>query len=300
MSQQLYFLSGVYYPGALPILQPVLPVAVPQIPPNPLQGLLTFAGQNYPIPPRQISNPSALPPVPLERTTLIAHNTFWGVAQQSHFSYFAPPAPPMPYLPALPEQPVAAAAPASRKRPHPTDLHPREVAAAPVNQEKINPERMTTPAMSMDIEQMLKTRIYEGIALMEQLKFSESIQSFRQTFSLVPGICFAFHFIAGCQQVVNKIRPEILKHVKSALAINPNDPDSLLLKGLCYINPGQYQKAQKAFTAIVKNNPVDPMAKILLHEVSLMNRRIVRDSSVKRRMAISVLLNDDDTVEEKV
>jgi hypothetical protein len=207
--------------------------------------------------------------------------------------------------PALPPQPPAAALPASRKRLNPTAPPPREVAPARVKQKKVDskPEKpMATPAMRQDREQMIRMRIYEGMSLMEQHKFPESMHFFRHIFSLEtePSPSFVFQFMAASQQMVDKIRPQILKYVESALALNPNDPSSLILNGLCHISPGQYQIAEKIFRFVAVNNPADSMAKTLLTEVSLMNRRgesmplevaAPQIASVKSRMAISVLLN---------
>jgi tetratricopeptide (TPR) repeat protein len=142
--------------------------------------------------------------------------------------------------------------------------------------------------------------MHEGTTLLKQQKYLESIECFRKGFFIDPTAHFMFYLLTACQGVLKEIRPEILRYVGNALSRNPKDMNALFLKGLCYIEPGKYHIALTCFDSILMTSPNDQMISVLNHEVYKMHNRdtkppeaedTVQKASVKRRMAVSTLLN---------
>ncbi len=267
MSYRIFF-----YPGTS--LNQVIAAAAP-LPAHPVQQYIPVFPQFNPPVPLALMTPQVVHQVISERTTQIAQSTFWGV----------PTPPPTLNLPVLPV-PAAANPPSSKKRPH---------ADPALRQEPPTNLASNNGATSLML-------IKNGASLLEQSKYVESVICFRRAFTLMPNAFFPFHLFPECHRIIEKIRPQALRHVEAALTLSPHDPSSLLVKALCHIRPGEYVIAQTALEAIVAQNPADHMARVLLEEVSRMNRRGIpvparaleqQQASVKRRMAISRLLTDE-------
>ena len=302
MSKPIQLLPPGYYPLLLP---PVL-AAIPA--PNSVRRYVQFWQQIYTPTSILPTNPQSLSTVSVQMTTQVAQSTFWRFPLSMPTSHYIPPAPLL-NLPVLPQPPAAATqAPASA---NPTYPPPKKLKFSDMEKEIVNPKPQQSRSLPMTLEETekaLRTRIDQGITLMEQQKYSESIQLFRQAFSIASSPIFFFSFIPACQQIVKQIRPQILQYVEAALTKNPNDPNALLLEGLCHIRPGVHGIALRAFKSIIIGNPNDHMVKLLFKEVSLMHNRDVlqqaendsaQKASVKKRMAVSALLVDEDTTEEE-
>jgi tetratricopeptide (TPR) repeat protein len=282
MSYRLFF-----YPGSS-LYQIAPPAANPQLPAHPVQQYIpVFPQFNTPVS-LALATPQVLHQVLSERTTQIAQSTLWGV----------PTLPPTLNLPVLPVQAVSSPSSSSRKKPHAN--HPQPAL------------RQEQPTFSTNLAsnngQTSLMLVKNGASLLEQSRYEESLICFRMAFTFMPNAFFPFHLLPECHRIIDKIRPQVLRHVEAALTLSPNDPSSLLMKALCHIRPGEYAVAQKALELIVAHNPADHMASVLLEEVSRINRRGIpsppkalqqEQASVKRRMAITRLLTDEDTTEEE-
>ncbi len=272
MSKSIQFSSSGYYP-------PLLPLSHNQMIPNPFQQNFRFL--------EQLGTPTSTLPtniqvptqIPVQKATQVAQSSLW----RSPY-----PMLPLQYYPNVPPE---------QERPNPSN----EMTYHSLKIEEIDPN---TPGFSLATEQEIKNRISEGIPLIECYWYREGIQLFREAF-LMDASSFIFSFFLAWQKIISKMKPQILERVEAILALKPKDPDALLLKGLCHIEPEKYRIAVKAVRSIVTNDPSDHFAKALLKEIILMHKRNMpvpvkndqeKQASAPKRVAITALLNDEDTL----
>ncbi len=147
--------------------------------------------------------------------------------------------------------------------------------------EKEGIDPCTPVSISQEKVDEMRNRISQGISLIEQQRYDEGIQLIGEAFLVDNGYqSTRYHLICtlfpAFQTIISKMKPQILQRVEPALALNPQNPEALILRTLCDLEPGKYEIAVEAYRSIVS-----------IDQATL--------ASVRKRMAITELLSDEAT-----